>query len=69
MIGWWRRLAGAAALVLAGLSGCTSLPVIDRNAIASEAIPLSEKTTLGRIANSYRPKPDQSGFRLMPSRF
>ena len=65
MTGCLRRLTGVFALLLI-LGGCTSLPVIDRAAIASEAIPLSEKTTLGRIANSYRPAPDQSGFRLMP---
>src|SRR5689334_21834735 len=62
-----RRLAClVAALWLAALAGCASLPEIDRRAIASEAIPLSTKTTLGRIAASYRPAPDQSGFRLMP---
>ena len=66
MTGCLRRLTGVLALGLLILGGCTSLPVIDRAAIASEAIPLSEKTTLGRIANSYRPAPDQSGFRLMP---
>ena len=54
------------ATALLALAGCTSLPVVDRQAIASEAIPLSEATTLGRIANAYRPAPDQSGFRLMP---
>jgi len=56
----------AAGLTLLGLAGCTSLPQVDRQAITSEAIPLSEATTLGRIANAYRPAPDQSGFRLMP---
>jgi len=60
-----RRLAGL-CVALGALAGCTTLPTIDRQAIASEAIPLSEATTLGRIANSYRPAPDQSGFRLMP---
>jgi putative cardiolipin synthase len=56
-------------LVLAcmlALAGCASAPKVDREARASEAIPLSESTTLGRIANGYRPAPDQSGFRLMP---
>jgi len=56
----------ALATALLALAGCTSLPTIDRQAIANEAIPLSEATTLGRIANAYRPAPDQSGFRLMP---
>jgi len=58
-----RRLLGCALLAVAG---CTSLPKVDREAIASEAIPLSEATTLGRIASAYRPAPEQSGFRLMP---
>ena len=65
----WLRLllAGVVvALVLGGLGGCTTLPQVNRTAIASEAIPLSRATTLGRIAASYRPAPDQSGFRLMP---
>jgi len=61
-----RRLSLWLVLGLALLGGCTSLPVVDRAAIASEAIPLSDKTTLGRMASSYRPAPDQSGFRLMP---
>jgi len=56
----------ALATTLLALAGCTSLPTVDRQAIVSEAIPLSEATTLGRIANAYRPAPDQSGFRLMP---
>jgi putative cardiolipin synthase len=56
----------ALGLALLAFTGCTSLPTVDRQAIASEAIPLSEATTLGRIANGYRPAPDQSGFRLMP---
>jgi putative cardiolipin synthase len=60
-----RRLVGL-CVALGALAGCTALPTIDRQAIATEAIPLSEATTLGRIANSYRPAPDQSGFRLMP---
>jgi putative cardiolipin synthase len=53
-------------ILLAGLGACSSLPQIDRTAIASEAIALSPGTTLGRIASAYRPAPDQSGFRLMP---
>ena len=61
-----RRFTLWLVLGLMVLGGCTSLPVVDRTAIASEAIPLSDKTTLGRIASSYRPAPDQSGFRLMP---
>jgi cardiolipin synthase C len=59
-----RCLAGL--LLLAALVGCSSLPKVDRESIANSAIGLSEQTTLGRIANAYRPVPDQSGFRLMP---
>jgi len=63
----WRRLAVAATLASAMLLGaCTSLPVVDREAIASEAIPLSTTTTLGRIAKGSQPAPELSGFRLMP---
>ncbi|WP_234414109.1 phospholipase D family protein [Ideonella sp. A 288] len=53
-------------VLLAALGGCSTLPQVDRQAIASEAVLISPKTTLGRIAGSYRPAPDQSGFRLMP---
>ena len=60
----WRWLAWA--LLLAALGGCTTLPRVDREAITSNAIPLSKQTTLGRIASAYRPAEDQSGFRLMP---
>ena len=60
----WRRGAGAAAAI--ALSGCAGLPVIDRQPIVSTAIPLSDQTTLGRIASAYRPAEDHSGFRLMP---
>ncbi|MBC8058306.1 MAG: hypothetical protein H7Y61_17165, partial [Rhizobiales bacterium] len=60
----WRGVAGLLAAVV--LAGCTTLPKIDREPIASEAIGLSEQTTLGRIANAYRPEPLHSGFRLMP---
>jgi cardiolipin synthase C len=56
----------ALTMALLALAGCTSLPTVDRQAIASEAIPLSAATTLGRIATAYVPAPDQSGFRLMP---
>jgi len=62
------RVSGAlgVALLLLGLSACTTLPKVDRVALASEAIALSPDSNLGRIASSYRPAPDQSGFRLMP---
>ena len=69
----WRPLSRARAsrgvvclLAVLVLAACTTLPKIDREPIASEAIGLSEQTTLGRIANAYRPDPLHSGFRLMP---
>ena len=62
--GPWRAVGAAFGILL--LAGCSSLPVIDRASITSEAIPLSKATTLGRIASSYRPVEDHSGFRLMP---
>ena len=64
----WRRLAWIGLLLAAvlGFSACTTLPVIDRAAIASEALPLSTTTTLGRIAQASLPAPELSGFRLMP---
>jgi putative cardiolipin synthase len=63
----WRRLAGVVVLAASVLLGaCSSLPAIDRDAIASEAIPLSTSTTLGRIAQTSQPSPEVSGFRLMP---
>jgi len=63
------RLAVLLACVSLGaaLTGCaTALPHIDREAIASEAIEASSKTTLGRIAQASLPEPGLSGFRLMP---
>ena len=62
-IGW--RL-GAALVALLMLGACTTLPVVDREAIVSEAIALSPTTTLGRIAKGSSPAADLSGFRLMP---
>jgi cardiolipin synthase C len=59
------RALSIAAAALA-LGACTSLPVVDRDAIASEAIPLSTNTTLGRIAQGSMPRPEVSGFRLLP---
>jgi len=59
------RWAGI-ALLLSALGACSSLPKIDRDAIASEAIELSTSTTLGRLAKAAPPAPDASGFRLMP---
>ncbi len=52
--------------ILLGLGACSSLPKVDREAIASEAIALSTSTTLGRIAMASAPSPELSGFRLMP---
>jgi putative cardiolipin synthase len=62
-----RRIAAwLLGLLLVALAGCGSLPKVDRDAIASEAIPLSAKTKLGQIALRSTPAKDQSGFRLMP---
>ncbi len=63
-----RRLLSAvlAAGALLTLGACSTLPAVDRDAIASEAIPLSTQTTLGRIAQGSIPHPDLSGFRLLP---
>ena len=58
--------AGLLGLLLLALSACGTLPQVDRTAKYTEAIPSSSSTALGRIANAYRPAPDQSGFRLMP---
>jgi len=61
----WRALLALLALAL--MVGCaTPLPQVDRKAIASEAIGLSTKTALGRIAKESSPDPALSGFRLMP---
>jgi putative cardiolipin synthase len=65
----WKTMARTLTIMaLAGLlAACaTPLPTIDRDAIASEAIPLSTSTTLGRIAKTSQPAADLSGFRLMP---
>ena len=59
-----RALALVANALL--LAACSTLPSVDRDAIASEAIPLSPQTTLGRIASTSAPAPELSGFRLMP---
>ncbi|HWH84952.1 MAG TPA: phospholipase D family protein [Burkholderiaceae bacterium] len=62
-----RRAAALLALcALLALVGCGTLPSIDRDKIASEAIPLDAKTTLGRIASTSQQEPQLSGFRLMP---
>ena len=59
-----RRFAALALALLLG--ACSTLPAVDREAIASEAIPLSTQSTLGRMAQASAPSPDLSGFRLMP---
>lgn len=68
LLGKFRRLTFAllATTLLFWLGGCTSLPVIDRAAIASQALPLDPTTPLGRIAKVSAPSPELSGFRLMP---
>src|ERR1700704_4705908 len=59
-------MAWLVVVCTAFLAGCSSLPQVDREAIASSAIGLSPQTTLGRIAQTSTPAADQSGFRLMP---
>ena len=62
-----RHARMALICLIAGVSAaCSTLPAVDREAIASEAIPLSTTTTLGRIAQGSIPSPGVSGFRLMP---
>jgi putative cardiolipin synthase len=56
----------ALSLLLWALAGCAGLPAVDRPALASEGIPASMQTNLGRIAGDYLPDPLHSGFRLMP---
>ena len=61
------RLKRLLILVTAALlAACSSLPVVDRPAIASEAIALNPDTALGRLARRSAPDEDSSGFRLMP---
>ena len=63
-----RRLRLALGLIVVLLAaGCaTPLPRIDREKIASEAVPASDKTTLHRIVRASTPEGQESGFRLMP---
>jgi putative cardiolipin synthase len=66
--GLGRRWMALLALLFV-LGGCASLPQVSadtREAQASEAIPLSLETNLGRIAQVSQPAPELSGFRLMP---
>ena len=58
--------AGLSAFALLALGGCSSLPVVDRGSIASQAIPSDERTVLARIATIGQPTPETSGFRLLP---
>ncbi len=61
-LGAWR--IAVSCLLLGMAAGCTSLPEVDR--YASEAVPLSTQTALGKIAQGSIPAPELSGFRLMP---
>lgn len=62
-----RWLGAVVAVVLVLLGGCASrMPVIDRAAIASEAIPARPDTELARIVAASTPEGAHSGFRLMP---
>ncbi len=55
-----------AATFFALLGGCASFAAVDRQGSASEAIGLSQDTTLGRIASAGDVGENKSGFRLMP---
>jgi putative cardiolipin synthase len=58
---------GLAALTLAVAGGCASnLPHVDRQAISSEALPMSNDSALGRIVAASTPDAKLSGFRLLP---
>jgi len=58
---------GLLAVALTVFSGCaTQLPKIDREIIASEAIPPSGHTPLARLVETSTPDDEHSGFRLMP---
>jgi putative cardiolipin synthase len=61
-----RTLTAVLTLACGALCGCASLPPLDRAAAASEAIPPSRATTLGRLAGNFPRAADQSGFRLLP---
>ncbi|MFN0184148.1 MAG: phospholipase D-like domain-containing protein, partial [Aquabacterium sp.] len=62
-----RVLLPALLAVAALMGGCAAkLPLVDRDAITSEAILGSDKTALGRIVKASTPEGEHSGFRLMP---
>ena len=62
------RLRLAALLIAAALaSGCAApLPAVDRTALASEALPVSDQGPLGLIVKNSTPAGEHSGLRLMP---
>ena len=61
------RLCSSLLIVsLFALSGCSSLPTIDRTAVESHSIPSDGRTELARIAAVGQPMPEASGFRLLP---
>ena len=63
----WLGLAMAAVVVGGGLGGCaTALPMVNRDAIASQAIPARADTGLAKIIAASTPAGAKSGFRLMP---
>ena len=57
---------GFLAFCLLALSACSSLPVVNRDLIASQAVPSDGRTALARIATNGQPTPEASGFRLLP---
>ncbi|MEO7854075.1 MAG: phospholipase D family protein [Rubrivivax sp.] len=61
----WR--VGLVCLALSIVSGCASnLPHVDRDAVASQALPMANDSALGRIVAASTPDPKLSGFRLLP---
>lgn len=62
-----RWIGSMVAVVLVLLGGCANqMPVIDRAAIASVAIPARPDSELARIIAASTPEAAHSGFRLMP---
>ncbi len=61
-----RQCTGLLVAALLVLGGCSSLPVIDRTAIETHAVPSDKRTELARIAGIGQPTPEDSGFRLLP---
>jgi cardiolipin synthase C len=68
LLAWRRRVLSAASALSCALvlAGCAGLPVIERTAAPSQALPASAASTLARIAQATPRERDQSAFRLLP---